>query len=201
MLYREGWKPTSLKAGDQVTVTGSRWRRTRAGSRGTRTWFKLPDGRCVFAGSSGPGGAATDNCTLGTALRCVEPSGWRPCALVATVPLGVAAQWQGYPTPRIPRTADGKANLVCARAEDRGRPAGPERHLAGHPRGLRFGVRRSARGASRIPFSPEGRCAGLRGTPQKTNSRTTRARAACRRDSPFARCCGRRSRSCRMPSV
>ena len=29
------------------------------------------------------------------------------------MPLGVAAQWQGYPTPRIPRTADGKANLTA----------------------------------------------------------------------------------------
>ena len=30
---------------------------------------------------------------------------------LATVPFTVAAQWQGYPTPRIPRTADGKVNL------------------------------------------------------------------------------------------
>jgi len=34
-------------------------------------------------------------------------------ALIATVPFGVAAQWQGYKTPRIPRTADGKANLTA----------------------------------------------------------------------------------------
>ena len=33
------------------------------------------------------------------------------CTLLAAVPLGVAAQWQGYPTPKIPRTADGKVNL------------------------------------------------------------------------------------------
>ena len=32
-------------------------------------------------------------------------------ALIAIAPLGVAAQWQGYKTPRIPRTADGKVNL------------------------------------------------------------------------------------------
>jgi len=31
--------------------------------------------------------------------------------LLAAVPFTVAAQWQGYPTPRIPRTADGKVNL------------------------------------------------------------------------------------------
>ena len=31
--------------------------------------------------------------------------------LLCAVPLGVAAQWQGYPTPRIPRTADGRVNL------------------------------------------------------------------------------------------
>ena len=34
-------------------------------------------------------------------------------ALLAGVPLTVAAQWQGYPTPRIPRTADGKVNLAA----------------------------------------------------------------------------------------
>ena len=28
------------------------------------------------------------------------------CTLLAAVPLGVAAQWQGYPTPKIPRTAE-----------------------------------------------------------------------------------------------
>ena len=31
--------------------------------------------------------------------------------LLAVMPLGVAAQWQGYKTPRVPRTADGKVNL------------------------------------------------------------------------------------------
>lgn len=34
-------------------------------------------------------------------------------ALLAAGPLTVAAQWQGYPTPRIPRTADGKVNLAA----------------------------------------------------------------------------------------
>jgi hypothetical protein len=34
-------------------------------------------------------------------------------ALLVGVPLTVVAQWQGYPTPRIPRTADGKVNLAA----------------------------------------------------------------------------------------
>lgn len=63
VLYREGWKPTSLKAGDRVTIMGSR------AKNGTNlinaTSFKLPDGRCVFAGTSGPGGTGTPNCTVG----------------------------------------------------------------------------------------------------------------------------------------
>ena len=63
VLYREGWKPTSLKVGDQVTVTIAL---AKDKSRKGNTYqFKLPDGRCVFAGSSGPSGAATDNCTPG----------------------------------------------------------------------------------------------------------------------------------------
>ena len=36
-----------------------------------------------------------------------------PFALLAAIPLTVAAQWQGYPTPGIPRTADGKVNLAA----------------------------------------------------------------------------------------
>ena len=32
-------------------------------------------------------------------------------ALIAVAPLTVAAQWQGYKTPRVPRTADGKVDL------------------------------------------------------------------------------------------
>ena len=63
VLYREGWKPTTLKKGDQVTITGSR------AKNGTNlinaTSFKLPDGRCVFAGTSGPGGTGTPNCAVG----------------------------------------------------------------------------------------------------------------------------------------
>ncbi len=63
VLYREGWKPTTLKVGDQVTVTMSL---ARDGSKqGNAMLVKLPDGRCVFAGTSGPQGTATDNCTPG----------------------------------------------------------------------------------------------------------------------------------------
>jgi len=60
-LYRAGWKPTSLKAGDHVTIVGSR---AKDGSNlANAISFTLPDGRCLFAGSSGPGGEATANCT------------------------------------------------------------------------------------------------------------------------------------------
>ena len=63
VLYREGWKPTSLKVGDRVTILGSR---ARDGSNLVNALsFKLPDGRCVFAGTSGPGGSGTPNCTVG----------------------------------------------------------------------------------------------------------------------------------------
>ena len=64
VLYREGWKPTSLKTGDVVTVTFAR-AKDASKNQGNAYQFKLPDGRCVFAGSSGPGGTATDNCTPG----------------------------------------------------------------------------------------------------------------------------------------
>ena len=64
VLYREGWKPTSLKVGDQVTVTIA-LAKDKSKKQGNAYQFKLPDGRCVFAGSSGPSGAATDNCTSG----------------------------------------------------------------------------------------------------------------------------------------
>ena len=63
VLYREGWKPTSLKVGDRVTILGSL---ARDGSNLINALsFKLPDGRCVFAGTSGPGGSGTPNCTVG----------------------------------------------------------------------------------------------------------------------------------------
>jgi hypothetical protein len=64
VLYREGWKPTSLKAGDEVTVTMA-LAKDKSKKQGNAYLVKLPDGRCVFAGSSGAGGTATDNCTPG----------------------------------------------------------------------------------------------------------------------------------------
>ena len=64
VLYREGWKPTSLKVGDEVTVTIA-LAKDKSKKQGNAYQFKLPDGRCVFAGSSGPAGGATDNCTPG----------------------------------------------------------------------------------------------------------------------------------------
>jgi hypothetical protein len=63
VLYREGWKPTSLKAGDKVTITASRSRSKP--NVANATLIQLPDGKCLFAGTSGPGGTATNNCTVG----------------------------------------------------------------------------------------------------------------------------------------
>lgn len=50
-LTRNGWGPNSLKVGDQITIDGAL---AKDGSRtcNART-VKLPDGRSVFAGSSG----------------------------------------------------------------------------------------------------------------------------------------------------
>ena len=63
VLYREGWRPNSLKAGDKVTITGSR---AKDGTpTANATLVQLPDGTCLFAGTSGPGGTATNNCTVG----------------------------------------------------------------------------------------------------------------------------------------
>jgi hypothetical protein len=60
VLYRQGWKPTTLKQGDKVTIVGSR---AKDGSNlANAVAFMLPDGRCVFAGTSGPGGTGTPNC-------------------------------------------------------------------------------------------------------------------------------------------
>jgi hypothetical protein len=50
-LFRNGWRRDSLKVGDVVTVEGSR---ARDGSlRANAARVTLPDGRTVFAGSSG----------------------------------------------------------------------------------------------------------------------------------------------------
>ena len=52
-LFREGWRKDSVKYGDTVTVQGSR---AKDGSlRANAMKVTLPDGRTVFAGSSGGG--------------------------------------------------------------------------------------------------------------------------------------------------
>jgi hypothetical protein len=51
VLLKQGWRKDSLKAGDQVTVEGS-LAKDGSKSANART-VKLPDGRRVFAGSSG----------------------------------------------------------------------------------------------------------------------------------------------------
>jgi hypothetical protein len=58
VLYRQGWKPDTLKVGDKVTITGSRARNGL--NLANATSFVLADGRCIFAGSSGPDGSATE---------------------------------------------------------------------------------------------------------------------------------------------
>lgn len=60
VLYRQGWRPTSLKVGDRVTVVGSRAK--NGTNLANAVSFMLPDGRCVFAGTSGPSGGATPTC-------------------------------------------------------------------------------------------------------------------------------------------
>jgi hypothetical protein len=58
VLLKQGWRKDSLKAGDQVTVEGSR-AKDGSNTANARS-VKLPDGRRVFAGSSG-GDAAAPN--------------------------------------------------------------------------------------------------------------------------------------------
>jgi hypothetical protein len=66
ILYRQGWRPDSLKVGHQLTVVGSRARNGM--NIANATSVVLADGRCVFAGSSGPGGSATE-CGPATGAR------------------------------------------------------------------------------------------------------------------------------------
>ncbi len=55
VLLKQGWRKDSLKAGDHVTVEGSR-AKDGSTTANART-VKLPDGRRVFGGSSGGDGA------------------------------------------------------------------------------------------------------------------------------------------------
>jgi hypothetical protein len=75
VLYRQGWKPDTLKIGDQVTVVGSRAKNGM--NLVNATSFLLSDGRCVFAGSSGPGGSATE-CDAATGGRGARGRGAAP---------------------------------------------------------------------------------------------------------------------------
>ena len=52
VLLKQGWRKDSLKAGDQVTVEGSRAKDGSNTANAQRVM--LPDGRRVFAGSSAP---------------------------------------------------------------------------------------------------------------------------------------------------
>jgi hypothetical protein len=52
VLLKQGWRKTSLKEGDKVTVEGSRAKDGSFTANARRV--ALPDGRKVFAGSSAP---------------------------------------------------------------------------------------------------------------------------------------------------
>ena len=197
VLYREGWKPTSLKAGDQVTHHWALARRT-ARIRSTPLSFKLPDGRCVFAGTSGPGGTGTPNCTVGGVDAIVAPCSWAlalgalgllaPCRLPRSRP-------SGRDIRRLAFRAPGRlAESDRAGAEDRRRQARPVRHLAGVARGVRPGAG-GEEGRDDPVLAPRARRSSA--SAGRRSRRTIRARAACRRDFRCARCCARRSRSSR----
>ena len=60
VLYRRGWKPDSLKPGDEVNISGHK---ALDGSNLVRgLTFEFTDGRCLFFGVAGLDGAATGNC-------------------------------------------------------------------------------------------------------------------------------------------
>jgi hypothetical protein len=52
-LYRRGWRPKDLPVGTEVTVTG--WRAKDGSPTANANTVTLPDGRRLFAGSSGTG--------------------------------------------------------------------------------------------------------------------------------------------------
>ena len=52
VLLKQGWRKDSIKAGDQVTVDGSRAKDGSNSANAQRV--VLPDGRRVFGGSSAP---------------------------------------------------------------------------------------------------------------------------------------------------
>ena len=67
VLYRQGWKPDTLKIGDKVTIVGSRAK--NGTNLANAISFVLADGRCVFAGTSGPAGAGTECSPTGRGAR------------------------------------------------------------------------------------------------------------------------------------
>ena len=72
--------------------------------------------------------------------------------MLAAMPLGLAAQWQGYPTPKVPRTADGKVNLSApAPKTGDGQPDLNGIWLASR---AVFDMRQAVKA---IPLSPEGK--------------------------------------------
>ncbi len=52
-LYRRGWRPKDLPVGLEVTITG--WRAKDGSPTANANTVTLPDGRRLFAGSSGTG--------------------------------------------------------------------------------------------------------------------------------------------------
>ena len=81
--------------------------------------------------------------------------GLAAAVLIATVPLGVAAQWQGYKTPRIPRTADGTANLTAPAPKTAdGKPDLNGIWLASR---AVFDLRQTLKPGDAVPLTPEGR--------------------------------------------
>jgi len=92
--------------------------------------------------------------------------------LMSAAPL--PAQWQGYPTPGLPRTADGKPNLSAPapRAAD-GKPDLSGIWMATRPR---FNVAQSLKAGDAVPFQPWAK--QIFDERQATNSK----------DDPSARC-------------
>jgi hypothetical protein len=61
VLYRRGWRPTSLQEGDELHVTGHK---ARDGSNLVRALtFEFTDGRCLFFGVAELGGGAREDCS------------------------------------------------------------------------------------------------------------------------------------------
>ena len=60
-------EPDEVKSGDKVVITGSRAKNGM--NLANATSFVLEDGRCVFAGSSGPAGSATECGPTGRGAR------------------------------------------------------------------------------------------------------------------------------------